>query len=83
VEFNANDLIMMNDIEARVHGIVHDITQEYGSDCALAIPAILLKVTLQIYKHIMVDDTDIEKIIMSSVESMKDIPPLIKRGTIH
>ena len=82
-DLEEHEIIMMNDIERRLHHTLHGITEEYGQGCSLAVPAILLKITLQVYKHVMADTSDVEKIIMSSVKTINDIPPLVKKVTLH
>ena len=82
-DFEEHEVIMLNDIERRLHHTLHNITNEYGEGCSLAIPAILLKITLQIYKHVMVDENDVEKIIMNSVKTLHTIPPLVRKETLH
>ncbi len=83
MNFSENDLGMLNDIERRLHNVLYKVAEDYGPDCSLAVPAVLLKMTLQVYKHVMEDQDDVEKIIMSSIQSMNDVPPLVKKETLH
>ena len=78
-----NEIEMLQDIEYRVMGTLHDIIEEYGAPCSLAVPAVLLKVTLQIYKQVMENEEDISQIIMASLEHLDKVPPLIPQETIH
>ena len=78
-----NELEMLQDIEHRVMGTLHGILEQYGPDCSLAVPAVLLKVTLQIYKQVMQNEEDISQIIMASLEHLDKVPPLIPKETIH
>ena len=82
-DLEEDEIIMMQDIERRLHHTLHGITEDYGQGCSLAVPAILLKITLQIYKHVMADESDVEKIIMNSIRTIDDIPPLVKKMTLH
>ena len=81
--FTKADVAMLNDIEKRVHKALYEVTEDYGPECSLAVPAVLLKMTLQIYKHVMVDEEDVAKIIMNSLKTIDDIPPLVKKETLH
>ena len=81
-----SDVLMLQDIEHRVHTTLNSIIEDYEDseeDCALAIPAVLLKLTLQIYKEIMTDEDDVSNIIMHCLNDMKDLPPLQRQKTIH
>ena len=81
-----SDVLMLQDIEHRVHTTLNSIIEDYedsGEECALAIPAVLLKLTLQIYKEIMTDEDDVSSIIMHCLNDMKDLPPLQRQETIH
>ena len=83
MNFNRDDLMMLTDIERRLHETLHKVVEDYGPGCSLAVPAVLLKMTLQIYKHVMEDEDDVEKIIMSSLRSIDDMPSLVKKETLH
>ena len=78
-----NELEMLQDIEHRVMETLHGIVEEHGPPCSLAVPAVLLKVTLQIYKQVMENEEDISQIIMASLEHLDKVPPLIPKETIH
>ena len=83
MNFNKDDLVMLTDIERRLHETLYKVAEDYGPGCSLAVPAVLLKMTLQIYKHVMEDEDDVEKIIMSSLKSIDDMPSLVKKETLH
>ena len=78
-----DEIEMLQDIEHRVMETLHGIIEEYGASCSLAVPAVLLKVTLQIYKQVMQNEEDISQIIMASLEHLDKVPPLIPKETIH
>ena len=51
MNFNKDDLVMLTDIERRLHETLYKVAEDYGPGCSLAVPAVLLKMTLQIYKQ--------------------------------
>ena len=77
------DAEMLQDIELRIHKTLYDIGEEYEEKSSLAIPAVLLKLTLQIYKTLMTNEEDVSKIVMSSLATLDDIPKLGEQETIH
>ena len=54
-----------------------------NSEASLCIPAVLLKTTLQIYQHTLPNDDEVRDVINLSLESLKDLPPLIPKTTLH
>lgn len=77
------DKLMLQDIEQRIHTVLPSIVEEYGDKCSLAIPAVLLKLTLQIYKEVYEDEDAISHIIMSCLNELDELPPLMAQRTIH
>ena len=66
-----DDVIMLQDIEQRVSKTLYAVVQDYEQDCSLAIPAVLLKMTLQIYKQVMADEDTVAKIILASLNELR------------
>jgi len=77
-----NDKIV-NEIQTRVSKLITEILDKHGTEASLCIPAVLLKTTLQIYQHTLETDEDVRSIITASLDSLKDLPPLIPKVTLH
>ena len=74
---------VLRDIEAQITKLIAELLDKHGSEASLCIPAVLLKTTLQIYQHTLPNDDEVRDVINMSLESLKDLPPLIPKTTIH
>ena len=82
-EINMNDVEILNDIQHRVTKLIAELLEQHGEAASLCIPAVLLKTTLQIYQHTLPNDDEVRDVINLSLESLKDLPPLIPKTTLH
>tara|TARA_B100000029_G_scaffold444692_1_gene464641 strand:+ start:888 stop:1127 length:240 start_codon:yes stop_codon:yes gene_type:complete len=74
---------VLRDIEAQITKLIAELLDKHGSEASLCIPAVLLKTTLQIYQHTLPTDDEVRDVINMSLESLKDLPPLIPKTTLH
>ena len=77
------DDYILRDIEAQITKLIAELLDKHGSEASLCIPAVLLKTTLQIYQHTLPTDDEVRDVINLSLESLKDLPPLIPKTTLH
>ena len=74
---------VLRDIEAQITKLIAELLDKHGSEASLCIPAVLFKTTLQIYQHTLPNDDEVRDVINMSLESLKDLPPLIPKTTLH
>ena len=74
---------VLRDIEVQITKLIAELLDKHGSEASLCIPADLLKTTLQIYQHTLPNDDEVRDVINMSLESLKDLPPLIPKTTLH
>ena len=74
---------VLRDIEAQITKLIAELLDKHGSEASLCIPAVLLKTTLQIYQPTLPNDDEVRDVINMSLESLKDLPPLIPKTTLH
>lgn len=74
---------VLRDIEVQITKLIAELLDKHGSEASLCIPAVLLKTTLQIYQHTLPNDDEVRDVINMSLESLKDLPPLIPKTTLH
>ena len=74
---------VLRDIEVQITKLIAELLDKHGSEASLCIPAVLLKTTLQIYQHTLPNDDEVRDVINLSLESLKDLPPLIPKITLH
>ena len=74
---------VLRDIEVQINKLIAELLDKHGSEASLCIPAVLLKTTLQIYQHTLPNDDEVRDVINMSLESLKDLPPLIPKTTLH
>ena len=75
--------LLLQDIQNELHNLIAMLLDRHGEQAQFAIPAILLKTTLQIYQHTLKDNDKVEAVIKSSIDSLKDLPPLITKKVLH
>ena len=75
--------ILLQDIQNELNNLIAMLLDRHGEQASFAIPAILLKTTLQIYQHTLKDNDKVEAVIKSSIDSLKDLPPLITKKVLH
>ena len=74
---------VLRDLEVQITKLIAELLDKHGSEASLCIPAVLLKTTLQIYQHTLPNDDEVRDVINMSLESLKDLPPLIPKTTLH
>ena len=74
---------LLNEIQTRVSKLITEILDKHGTEASLCIPAVLLKTTLQIYQHTLPSDDEVRDVINVSLDSLKDLPPLVNKRTLH
>ena len=74
---------VLRDIEVQITKLIAELLDKHGSEASLCIPAVLLKTTLQISQHTLPNDDEVRDVINMSLESLKDLPPLIPKTTLH
>ena len=74
---------ILNDIHRQISSVIVSLINQYGPEQSLAVPAVLLKTTLQIYMYTLESQEDVEAIIKCSLESLNELPPLIKPPVLH
>ena len=74
---------ILNDIHRQISSVIVSLINQYGPEQSLAVPAVLLKTTLQIYMHTLQNQEDVEAIVKCSLESLNELPPLIKPPVLH
>jgi len=74
---------ILNDIHRQISSVIVSLINQYGPEQSLAVPAVLLKTTLQIYMHTLQSQEDVEAIVKCSLESLNELPPLIKPPVLH
>ena len=79
----SNDINLLQDIQNELHNLIGMLLEKHGESASLAIPAVLLKTTLQIYQHTLKDNDSVQAVIKSSIDSLEDLPPLIPKKVIH
>ena len=75
--------LLLQDIQNELNNLISMLLEKHGEAASLAIPAVLLKTTLQIYKYTLKDNDCVEAVIKSSIDSLEDLPPLIPKKVIH
>ena len=75
--------LLLQDIQNELNDLIAMLLDKHGEQASFAIPAILLKTTLQIYRHTLKDNDSVEAVIRSSIESLDDLPPLIPKKVVH
>ena len=78
-----NDHDILNDIQHQVNTLIAELLDKHGTEASLCIPAVLLKTTLQIYQHTLPSDDEVRDVINVSLDTLKDLPPLIPKATLH
>ncbi len=68
---------ILKDIQNTINGAVGFLLEKHGAQASLAIPAIMLKTTLQIYNHTLPNEDAVRSVIKESMNSLTDLPPLI------
>ena len=79
----SKDINILQDIQRELHDLIGMLLEKHGEAASLAIPAVLLKTTLQIYQYTLKDNDSVEAVIKSSIDSLEDLPPLIPKKVIH
>ena len=74
---------LLNEMQTRVSKLITEILDKHGTEASLCIPAVLLKTTLQIYQHTLPSDDEVRDVINVSLDSLKDLPPLVNKRTLH
>ncbi len=74
---------LLQEIQDEVYKLIIVLLDKHGEQASLAIPAILLKTTLQMYQHTLENNDSVEAVIKASIESLEDLPPLIPTTTLH
>ena len=77
------EYLLLQDIQNELNDLISTLLDKYGEQAQFAIPAILLKNTLQIYQHTLKDNDKVEAVIKTSMESLEDLPPLIPKKVLH
>ena len=78
-----NDIDILNDIQHRVTKLIAELLEQHGEAASLCIPAVLLKTTLQIYQHTLPSDDEVRDVINVSLDTLKDLPPLVTKRVLH
>ena len=78
-----NEHMILQDIQNELNNLISMLLEKHGEQASFAIPAVLLKTTLQIYQHTLKDNDKVEAVIKSSIDSLKDLPPLITKKVLH
>ena len=74
---------ILNDIQNRVSALIAELLEHHGEAASLCIPAVLLKTTLQIYQYTLPSDDEVRDVINVSLDTLKDLPPLVNKRTLH
>ena len=78
-----NDIDILNDVQHRVTKLIAELLEQHGESASLCIPAVLLKTTLQIYQHTLPSDDEVRDVINVSLDTLKDLPPLVTKRVLH
>ena len=78
-----NDHDILNDVQHRVTKLIAELLEQHGEAASLCIPAVLLKTTLQIYQHTLPSDDEVRDVINVSLDTLKDLPPLVTIRGLH
>ena len=78
-----NDIDILNDVQHRVTKLIAELLEQHGEAASLCIPAVLLKTTLQIYQHTLPSDDEVRYVINVSLDTLKDLPPLVTKRVLH
>ncbi len=52
----------LRDIEANFTKLIAELLDKHGSEASLCIPAVLLKITLQIYQHTLPNENEVREV---------------------
>ena len=74
---------VLRDIEVQITKLIAELLDKHGSEASLCIPAVLLKTTLQIYQHTLPNDDEVRDVINVSLDTLKDLPPLVTKRVLH
>ena len=74
---------VLRDIEVQITKLIAELLDKHGSEASLCIPAVLLKTTLQIYQHTLPSDDEVRDVINVSLDTLKDLPPLVTKRVLH
>ena len=75
---------ILRDVQNNINSTIGMLLEKHGEQASLAIPAIMLKTTLQIYTQTLSDERAVKAVIQASMDSLSDLPPLVQNSqTIH